>query len=63
MKDKRNIICKYYICAGECEKGRDASVTRECLRCTYYTPRKHVKPFRVDRRREKIADAQRKDKD
>lgn len=37
--------CKYYICAGQCDKGRNADHHGYCQKCGKYIPRirkKHV---------------------
>lgn len=37
--------CKYYVCAGQCEKGREADYRGYCQKCNKYEPRakkKHV---------------------
>ena len=35
----RETPCLYYICKGECTKGRDAEHTGYCQRCDKYKPR------------------------
>ena len=35
--------CVYYICAGECEKGREADHRGYCKKCGKYVPRVKVK--------------------
>ena len=35
--------CVYYICAGECEKGREADHRGYCQKCGKYVPRVRVK--------------------
>lgn len=42
-KVKREIPCKYYICKGECEKGKKAEHTKTCQICKTYTPRSRNK--------------------
>lgn len=39
----RETICKYYICKGECEKGREAEHKGICQHCTKYEPKYHKK--------------------
>jgi hypothetical protein len=43
MAKTRETPCLYYICAGQCEKGRDAEHTKYCQRCDKYRPRAKVK--------------------
>lgn len=40
MKD-RLIPCKFYICAGECKKGREASLKGYCQKCNLYKKDPH----------------------
>lgn len=35
--------CKFYICAGYCEKQRDANHYGYCQKCDKYIPRKRIK--------------------
>ena len=35
--------CVYYICAGECEKGREADHSGYCQTCGKYVPRVRIK--------------------
>ena len=39
MAKFRETPCKYYICKGECEKGKDAEHKGICQHCTKYEPR------------------------
>ena len=39
MAKFRETPCKYYICKGSCEKGRDAEYKGFCQHCTKYEPR------------------------
>ncbi len=43
MAKFRETPCIYYICKGECEKGRDASYKGYCQKCDKYTPRAKMK--------------------
>jgi len=36
---ERTIPCKYYICKGECTKGRNAEHKGYCQHCDKYNPR------------------------
>ena len=35
--------CVYYVCAGECAKGREADYNGYCQKCSKYVPRARVK--------------------
>lgn len=39
MSKARLTPCKYYICAGECSKGREAEHNGYCQKCNKYEPR------------------------
>lgn len=43
MAKFREVPCKYYICKGECEKGKDAEYRGICQSCSAYAPRAKVK--------------------
>ena len=38
MKDRIE-PCKYYVCKGECKKGREANHEKYCQKCGKYEPR------------------------
>lgn len=45
MAKDRITSCLYYVCAGECSKGREANHNGYCQKCDKYKPRakeKHV---------------------
>ena len=39
MSRDRSTPCLYYICAGQCRKGRDAEHNGYCQKCDKYKPR------------------------
>lgn len=43
MSKFKETICKHYICAGECELGKEAAHKGYCQHCTYYEPRANMK--------------------
>lgn len=43
MTKDRIESCLYYVCAGECEKGREADHKGYCQKCNKYVPRVRVK--------------------
>ncbi|RKJ07162.1 hypothetical protein D7X87_00450 [bacterium D16-54] len=43
MARDRETVCMYYMAAGQCKKGREASHTHYCQRCDKYMPRARVR--------------------
>ena len=43
--------CKYYICSGSCEKGREADHSHYCQKCNKYEPRVKVRHFNQKKRK------------
>lgn len=60
MKD-RNLICKYYICAGVCSQGKSCSVWSSMQHCGSYVPDLNSKPLRENNKREKLEKIRRKE--
>ena len=53
MKD-RLAPCVYYVCKGECKKGRKAEQNGICQNCSKYRPRKGFKNVgKIKRQKEK----------
>lgn len=44
--------CLYYICMGECKKGRDANHWHYCQKCDKYIPRARVR--HLNKKKEKL---------
>ena len=42
MAKFREIPCLYYVCKGECKKGRDAEQYGYCQKCGKYQPRARI---------------------
>ena len=61
MRD-RNLLCKYYIRAGVCLKGKGCTVFGEMQHCGNYIPDLNSRPLRADRRKSKIEKIRRKEK-
>lgn len=57
----REIACIYYLCEGECQKGRKGTFRKACQHCDLYSPISGGEPARKDLRRKKREDARRKD--
>lgn len=51
MKD-RETPCLYYICTGQCEKGRDAGYKKYCQKCNLYVPRARIR--HLNKKKEKL---------
>ena len=43
MAKDRETPCKYYICAGQCQKNREADHAHYCQKCGKYEPRARVR--------------------
>lgn len=52
MSKDRETPCKFYICAGECTKGRRAEHNGYCQHCNKYMPRAHVR--HLNKKKEKL---------
>ena len=60
MKD-RNKLCKYYIRAGVCSKGKGCTIWGEMQHCGLYCPDLASKPLRTDGRKQKKAKIDKKE--
>lgn len=60
MKD-RLIPCKFYICAHNCKKGKDAEVNTTCQHCPFYQKDKTRLPFKTNDKKKKLEKARKKD--
>lgn len=54
MAKDRELACKYYVCEGECSKGREANFKGYCQKCNKYDANKKSRPRRTDRRNHKL---------
>lgn len=52
MSKDRETPCKFYVCAGECTKGREAEHTGYCQHCNKYVPRARVR--HLNRKKQKL---------
>ena len=53
MARDRERACKYYICEGNCSKGRGGRFRKDCQTCDKYDPVRGGQPARPDLRHEK----------
>ncbi|SEU28871.1 hypothetical protein SAMN05443270_4632 [Lacrimispora sphenoides] len=51
MAKDRETPCKYYICAGKCEKGREADHKGYCQKCDKYLPRARVRHINIKKKK------------
>lgn len=52
MAKDRLTPCLYYICAGECQKGREAKHSGYCQHCDKYRPR--AKMHYINKKKQKL---------
>lgn len=52
MAKYRETVCMYYISAGECKKGREASHNGYCQKCDKYCPRAKVR--HINKKKKKL---------
>lgn len=53
MARDRERACKYYICEGNCSKGREGTFRKQCQTCNLYFPISGGRPARKDNRKQK----------
>lgn len=51
MAKDRETPCKYYICAGECKKGREANHSGYCQKCDKYYPRARIRHLNMKKQK------------
>ena len=51
MSKTKETPCKYYVCKGECEKGRDADHEKYCQKCKLYVARAKVKHINIKKQK------------
>ena len=59
MAKDRETPCLYYVCAGQCTKGRAAEHKGYCQRCDKYCPR--AKVAHKNKKKEKLAKIRKND--
>lgn len=63
MAKTKEIVCIHYIAHGQCDLGKDASLYGICQHCDAYKKKPGAKPARVDNRRKKLDEINRKESD
>lgn len=53
MAKDREIACKFYVCEGECSKGREGTFRKQCQICDLWDPIKGARPARRNLKKEK----------
>ena len=53
MAKDREVACKFYVCEGNCTKGREATFRKHCQICNKYDPIPHGQPARKNLKNEK----------
>lgn len=59
MAKDRITPCKYYICAGQCWKGRAAEHSGYCQKCGKYVPR--VRERHINRKKQELEKIRKKE--
>ncbi len=54
MARDRERQCEFYICEGNCSKGRAGTFRDQCQKCDKYVAKKGVAPRRADNRKRKM---------
>lgn len=54
MARTREIVCEYYVCEGNCLKGREGTFNKQCQICNKYRKKAGAAPRRTDNRKRKI---------
>lgn len=62
MARVREIQCEFYICEGQCSKGREGTFYKQCQICDKYRKKPGGKPARIDNRKQREERRLRKEK-
>lgn len=62
MAKTREIACIHYVCEGNCDLGKEGTFRKKCQTCKTYKKKPGALPARVDLRKKKLKDIQRKEK-
>ena len=53
MAKDRERQCSFYVCEGQCLKGREGTFRKACQTCNKYNPKPGSRPRRTDNRAQK----------
>lgn len=62
MAKERTRQCTYYVCEGQCLKGRDGTFHKQCQICNKYQAKAGARPYRTDDRRRRMEKIQKKER-
>ena len=61
MARTRERQCEFYICEGQCSKGREGTFLKQCQTCNKYRAKAGVAPRRTDNRKQKMNKIQKRE--
>ena len=61
MAKTRERQCEFYICEGQCSKGREGTFLKQCQICNRYRAKAGAAPRRTDKRKQKIKKKQKRE--
>ena len=61
MARTRERQCEFYICEGQCSKGRERTCLKQCQTCNKYRAKAGAAPRRTDNRKQKMNKIQKRE--
>ena len=61
MARTRERQCEFYICEGQCSKGREGTFLKQCQTCNKYRAKAGAVPRRTDNRKQKMNKIQKRE--
>ena len=61
MAKTRERQCEFYICEGQCSKGREGTFLKQCQICNRYRAKAGAAPRRTDNRKQKMDKIQKRE--
>ena len=61
MARTRERQCEFYICEGQCSKGREGTFLKQCQTCNKYCAKAGAAPRRTDNRKQKMDKIQKRE--
>ena len=61
MAKTRERQCEFYICEGQCSKGREGTFLKKCQTCNQYRAKAGAAPRRTDNRKQKMNKIQKRE--